>query len=129
VGSGANPPRVLVVEDDFDIRAMIELALELEGFEVTAAANGRDALERLRSGYVPGVILLDLMMPVMNGWEFRDAQRADPALAGIPTVILSGDGNVAEKTVALAAAAFIRKPLDLDELHAAVRSLCPQPVA
>jgi len=116
------------VEDDFDIRAMIGLALEMEGFEVTAAANGNEALDRLRSGYRPGLILLDLMMPVMNGWEFRNAQRADPALAEIPTVILSGDGNVAQKTAELAAASYIRKPVDLEDLHAAVKSLCsPSP--
>ena len=121
----AGPRRILLVEDDFDIRAMLALALEMEGFEVATAANGREALEELRAGRAPELILLDLMMPIMNGWEFRNAQRADPALAQIPIVILSGDGNVVEKTAALGAAAYIRKPLDLDELHATVRSLRP----
>jgi two-component system response regulator MprA len=83
---------------------------------VTTAEHGRRALELLRAGLRPGVILLDLMMPVMNGWQFRDEQAHDPQLSPIPVLIISGDGRVAEKTTALGAAGYLRKPIDLDVL-------------
>ncbi len=81
---------VLVVDDDQGVRQMLARALEFEGFVVVEAANGRDALTRLRSGRKPGIIVLDLRMPIMDGWAFRVAQQKDARIAGIPVIVLSG---------------------------------------
>src|SRR5262245_7048564 len=83
--------RLLLVEDDVSIRSALAEMLGDEGFTVTTAENGRAALDQLRQGPAPDVIVLDLMMPEMDGWEFRVAQRADPLLAGIPLLAMSAD--------------------------------------
>jgi len=87
-----SPPRLLFVEDDSAIRESLGEALQEDGFEVVAAANGREALEHLRNGARPSAILLDLMMPVMDGWDFRRAQLDDPSLRDIPVVVVSASG-------------------------------------
>jgi CheY-like chemotaxis protein len=94
MGKAAPPPprRVLIVEDDPAIRSSLTEALEEEGFDVAAAANGLQALERLRSEPLPSTILLDLMMPVMDGWDFRHAQLQDPVLSQIPVVVVTAAG-------------------------------------
>lgn len=107
---------VLVVDDDFDIRDTLRELLELEGLRTIGAANGREALRQLRDGVRPGLILLDLMMPEMSGWEFRGEQLRDPALADIPVVILSATPDVARTAEELDAAGYVRKPFDLNEL-------------
>ena len=124
MGTVAAKRRIAVIDDDFDIRSMLTLVLEMDGYEVVAAANGQEALERLRSGPPTALILLDLMMPVMNGWQFRAAQKEDAGLASIPVVVLSGDGNVAEKTASIGAAGYLRKPIDLEALLETVKSYC-----
>ncbi|HEV8321474.1 MAG TPA: response regulator [Myxococcota bacterium] len=111
---------VFVVEDDADAREMLSQVLALEGYFVVAAANGREALEHLRRGAQPCVILIDLMMPVMNGWEFRSEQVRDPDLAGIPLVVISGDGGIDQKAASVGADGWLRKPIDLDTLLATV---------
>jgi len=111
---------VLLVEDDADIRETLRTMLELDGYRVAEAENGRRALELLQAGARPSVILLDLMMPVMNGWQFREEQNRDPGLAAIPVVVISGDGRIAEKANGLGAAGCLRKPVDLDLLLATV---------
>src|SRR6266581_4459159 len=81
---------VLIVEDDSDLREMMAQLLTLEGFQAATVANGREALEYLNSvDRQPDVILLDLMMPVMDGWEFRRRQQADPAVSDVPVIVLS----------------------------------------
>lgn len=115
---------VLVVEDDFDIRGTIRLALEAEGYTVATAENGREALEYLRGVGVPCLILLDLMMPVMDGWAFRAAQRADPGWARVPVVVISADGRASQKARALGAADGLSKPIDLDALLDTVKRHC-----
>jgi CheY-like chemotaxis protein len=107
---------VLVVDDDPDIRDMIGQALELEGWSVVGAANGEEALRVARRGPRPDVILLDLMMPVMNGWEFMDEQRRDSVLATVPVVLISGDERLTEKAAKARVAGFLKKPMDLVEL-------------
>lgn len=85
--------RILVIEDDEDLREALELSLELAGHEVCSARHGKEALELLRSGaFAPDLILLDMMMPVMDGWEFREAQLADPVLSLIPVCVVSASG-------------------------------------
>jgi CheY-like chemotaxis protein len=107
---------VQVIEDDLHIRGTLRMVLELEGYRVRAAANGREALEQLRE--VPAdVILLDLMMPVMTGWEFLAARNADSRLRNVPVIVLSAGGQVAASDLAQA---VLRKPVELDELLAAV---------
>jgi CheY-like chemotaxis protein len=115
---------VLVVDDDPDIRSAIADILELRGYEVTAAANGLEALEHLRNGLRPCVILLDLMMPILNGWEFCAEQRRDEALAALPVVVISGDGNTNRKAAELGVAGFLRKPLELTAIVEVVELHC-----
>jgi CheY-like chemotaxis protein len=113
---------VLIVEDDSDLREMMAQLLTLEGFQSTAVANGKEALRYLSSGDTPDLILLDLMMPVMDGWEFRRAQQADPILARVPTIVLSALDQSRAKD--LKPAAFLKKPLDFDRLLQLVREYC-----
>ncbi len=118
---------VMIVEDDEDIRADLCAILRVKGFTVEDAANGRDALARLRAGTRPCVIVLDLMMPVMNGWELRQAMRAEPALAGIPVIVVSGAGRIPDDEAAtLAPAAVLVKPFELAELIEVVSRYCPR---
>jgi two-component system, cell cycle sensor histidine kinase and response regulator CckA len=88
--------------------------LEDAGYQVIPSQNGRDALERLRSGLLPDLIVLDLRMPVMDGWEFRAAQKNDPNLAPIPVLAVSADGSA--KAEAIAAEGYLRKPLSSNTL-------------
>ena len=113
---------VLIVEDDADLREMMAQLLALEGFGATTAANGLEALEYLERGAKPDVILLDLMMPVMDGWEFRRQQQSDPALAGVPVIILSALDQ--RRAAEVNAAAVLKKPLDFDRLLELVRQYC-----
>ena len=113
---------VLIVEDDADLREMMAQLLLLEGFDAQTVANGREALEYLNQGNVPDVILLDMMMPVMDGWEFRREQQRDPELAGVPVIVLSA---LDQKRVGdIGEAAFMKKPLDFDRLLDLVRKYC-----
>jgi CheY-like chemotaxis protein len=104
---------ILVVEDDADIRSALCAILEDEGYRVARAANGQEALGLLHAGLRPSVILLDLMMPVMDGSDFRAAQLREPELASIPVVVLTADGRFQEAAETLAAAAAFAKPFEL----------------
>jgi CheY-like chemotaxis protein len=113
---------VLIVDDDEDIRNTITDILELRGYQVSAAADGREALERLRNGLRPGVILLDLMMPIMNGWEFLEATRGRAEIARIPVVVLSAShGGVGRHDVF----SVLPKPVELDCLLATLSRAIP----
>lgn len=116
--------RILLVEDDADLRASICDALEQEGFHVASAENGRVALDYLRDHTAPCLVLLDLMMPVMNGWEFRDAQMQDPQLSGIPVVVLSADARTGAKAAELGVSSYLRKPIALEQLVGVVENYC-----
>ena len=113
---------VLIVEDDVELREMMAQLLTLEGFLATTVANGREALEYLGRGDRPDVILLDLMMPVMDGWEFRRKQQSDPALATVPVIVLSALDH--RRAAEVDAVAFLKKPLDFDRLLQLVRQYC-----
>jgi DNA-binding response OmpR family regulator len=115
--------RVLVVEDDADLREMMAQILTLEGFEADTATDGADALNHLKAaGPPPHVILLDLMMPRMDGWAFVDRQAATPAIAGIPVVVVSAAPR--DRLRGIRAAAILQKPLNFDELITTVRTHC-----
>jgi CheY-like chemotaxis protein len=122
--------RALVVEDDDDIRDVVSMLLTVLGFEVKEAVNGQTALEILRDGWIPNIIVLDLMMPVMNGWAFRAEQRKVSGAAKIPVIVLSArrppfrgvDGE-------LQVAEILPKPFELDSFLAAVSRHCPEALA
>ena len=105
---------ILVVEDDAEIRETLDSLLRIEGYEVVTCANGLEALHRLRSGAHADVILLDLMMPVMDGWQFRVQQKRDPDLASLPVIAISADST--PKAAAIDADAYLKKPVDYDTL-------------
>ena len=116
---------VLVVEDDEDIRADLTAILRVKGFAVDEAANGKEALARLRDGERPCLMVLDLMMPVMNGWELRAAMLADGDLAKVPVVVVSGKGRIPpDEERTLAPAAVLVKPFELSELLDVVARFC-----
>jgi CheY-like chemotaxis protein len=115
-------PTVFIVEDDLDTREMLARFLELEGFNVESAENGKLALERLGRGTHACVILLDLMMPVMDGWQFRQAQAQDEALANIPVIVVSAAGR--DRIERIDADAYLSKPVDLEELLGCVIQFC-----
>jgi CheY-like chemotaxis protein len=116
---------VLVVEDDAAIREAIAEVLQDEGHVVHVAANGREALAHLHAGHDPCLVLLDLMMPVMNGWELIEAMREHDCFAQIPVVVISAsehsppEGGQVRK--------FVKKPVDLDMLLALVGKNCAEP--
>ncbi len=114
VSSATDRKIILLVEDDYHIREAVNGVLEDAGYDVIQAENGRAALERLQAGSRPDLILLDLRMPVMDGWEFRAAQKNDPNLAIIPVLAVSADGSA--KAEAIAADGYLRKPLSTPTL-------------
>jgi CheY-like chemotaxis protein len=101
---------------------MMAQLLTLEGFQAAAVANGREALDYLEDSSAPDIILLDLMMPIMDGWEFRRRQRQNPDLSSVPVIVLSALDQ--SRTGGLDPVAFLKKPLDFDRLLQLVRSYC-----
>jgi CheY-like chemotaxis protein len=99
-------------------------AFNLLGYNVTSAENGEVALKMLRNGNRPCVIILDLMMPVMDGWEFRRVQASDPDLKDIPIVVISADGRAQKKAQALAVKQALVKPIEFDDLARIARDYC-----
>jgi CheY-like chemotaxis protein len=103
---------ILLVEDDEIVRRAIQMVLEWEGYQVGCAVNGQEALDQLRAGYRPSLILLDVMMPVLDGEQFRRAQLNDPDLASIPVIVVSA----ATFADSVHAAHHVRKPFEVQEL-------------
>jgi CheY-like chemotaxis protein len=119
--------RVLEVEDDPEIREMVSKLLLSEGYEVVSAVHGRDALEKMEGGFRPDVILLDLMMPVLNGFDVLRVMHRTPRWSSIPVVIVSA--NQGHDLVGLGTAAIIRKPFDLNVLLNTLRRLLSRAAA
>jgi CheY-like chemotaxis protein len=119
--SPANGHTILIVDDDADIRAVLSEFLELEGYTTAGASNGLDALTYLHEHPRPSVILLDLMMPIMNGFQFRDAQQRDPEVASIPVVVMTARGSLEPGMTGIAH--VLPKPMNLDQLHEALTCL------
>ena len=119
---------ILVVDDDADIRSVVGEVLRDEAYPVVEAADGREALALLESmDVLPGLILLDLMMPHVDGWEFRRRQLLDARLATTPVVVISAFAPTASGATKdlFAGSVRLRKPVDLDKLLAVVRSHVP----
>ena len=115
---------ILYVEDDIDTRDVVSLALEEQGYGVLGVANGQTALDYLRSSPPPCLILLDLMVPVMDGWQFMAVRARDPDLMAIPVVIVSAHASIQRQTTPLKAAGYLTKPIDMDLLFETVRKYC-----
>jgi DNA-binding response OmpR family regulator len=116
--------RVLVVDDDRDLRELLAAVLSSAGYEVLTAENGAAALSVLRA-VLPDLIILDLMMPVMNGWQFREAQAALPDYARIPVVCLSGHHAARHQASSLGIGACMVKPFEIDDLLEVVDRFFP----
>ncbi len=112
---------ILVVEDDDDIRSAIVDLLETEGYSTESAVNGKDALEKLSIIPKPCLVLLDMMMPIMNGREFLDTVMKDSHLAPIPVLIVSA---VADKTNTEGSVGFLKKPIDIEVVLKVVGQYC-----
>jgi CheY-like chemotaxis protein len=116
---------VLVVDDEAEIRFLISDLLRDEGYTVAHAANGREALIYLKTTKpLPCVILLDMMMPLMSGWDFLHARQHDRVLQAIPVVLISAYPALAETTAPLGVQSALDKPIDLDHLLATVQRYC-----
>jgi len=118
-------PTVFIVEDDVDTREMMGRFLEMEGYHVESAANGKLALEQLDAEPGACLILLDLMMPVMDGWQFRREQVQHEAIANIPVIVVSAAGR--DRIKQIDADGYLSKPVDLDELLTQVTQYCRPP--
>ena len=119
------PRTVLVVEDNEATREALALILSGDGYHVATAADGRSALDQLRAGGDrPCLILLDLMMPVMDGWQFREEQRRDRSLADIPVVVCSAAGDLQRRGAALGAQAYLEKPVEPTDLLDTIHRFC-----
>jgi CheY-like chemotaxis protein len=116
--------RVLLIEDDASSSEAMRDLLEMSGHTVDCASNGREALDRLRQVDSYCVILLDVMMPVMNGYEFRDEQLKDPRIASIPVIVLTADGRAREKARRLRTSRFFQKPFSPPDLLRAIEQQC-----
>ena len=112
---------ILVVEDHADLREMLTVLLESEGFGVLTAVNGAEALQRLEE-VRPSLILLDLMMPVMSGDEFRERQLADPRYRDVPVICMTAAHDGRERARRLRADEYFQKPLDFEQLMSVVRA-------
>lgn len=115
-----DPRTILVVEDDLDISDTLRDVLGEAGYTVACSDNGQAALDYLRTHPAPGLILLDLMMPLMDGARFRGHQVQDPRLADIPVIVLTASRD-STRVNELAAAAWVKKPFNLEELLTLVR--------
>lgn len=114
---------ILVVDDDVDIRETLDDALQTAGYPVVTAEHGRDALDRLAAMGRPCLILLDLMMPVMDGFEFLVAGLTSGAIVGVPVVVITAHDHLAARAAG-ATAVVLKKPFDLDVLMGWVERLC-----
>jgi len=117
---------ILVVEDDPDIRDVVGDVLALRGYRVTCAGHGLEALEILRAtAEKPRLILLDLSMPVMDGWAFLAAQASDPSIDAIPVVVMTAVPTLTAPYPGTACTRTLRKPIALADLIHAIRDVCP----
>jgi len=124
----AEPPLILLIEDDFVLRGSLAVVLQSEGYKVECAANALEALGRLERAPTPSLILLDIMLPYMDGLEFRGLQRAVPELADIPVIVITAVGVRPDVAAELELRQAFFKPLERQKLLDAIRRHCaPSP--
>ncbi len=114
---------ILIVEDDRDLSRLVSEVLESAGYRTAIANNGHEALQQLQIN-PPALILLDMMMPGMDGWQFREEQRKIPAVADIPVVTVTADGDARAKAAAIQAVGYVAKPISIDSLLDEVERIC-----
>jgi CheY-like chemotaxis protein len=120
-------PEILLVDDDDELRESIADGLEDAGFIVTRASDGNDALGHLRTSSLPSLVLLDLIMPGMNGWQLCELMRSDPLLAEIPIVALTATASMDPESMHLADVSdWVAKPFDLDQVLEVIRPFLVQ---
>jgi CheY-like chemotaxis protein len=112
--------RILLVDDDEEIRGTLGAVLQSDGYDVLEARNGLHALQQMLAHPLPDLILLDMMMPLMSGYEFLDVQQGDPRIKNIPVIAITAHARVAEVP---GVRKLVRKPFDLDELNGALREV------
>jgi CheY-like chemotaxis protein len=117
---------ILVVDDNEDVLEVVGALLQSEGYGVATASNGAEALEHLRAGLKPALVVLDLTMPVMDGWEFRDRQLRDPELRDIPTIIYSAIGRH-DAIAGMHAVGAFEKGADFDPMLRLIADICRRP--
>jgi CheY-like chemotaxis protein len=120
---------VCVIDDDADIRELMAALLEHDGYQVHPFGDATKALDALRSGMRPDVILLDLMMPKMSGWDFLSELNREGGLPRIPVAVVSGDPLAARRALDVGVAGFLKKPFEESDLFTAVRRLLAPPSA
>ena len=120
--------QVLIVDDYVDICEALAMVLDMEGMEVETAQSGDEALAKLTAGLRPCVMLLDIRMPGMNGWDLWDHMQRDPELAATPVVVVSGDAPDATRARAAGMRAVLRKPVESVALVTAVSKYCERQV-
>lgn len=119
---------VLIVEDSANIRDAMAALLGLRGYQVQVAGNGEEALALLHDGPLPGIILMDLMMPVMDGWAFLEAKERDPGIAAIPVVVNSTVSTFRPLRNRRALVAVLEKPVDMEQLLGVLERYCERPL-
>jgi len=117
------PKRFLVIEDDPDSRDAFCALIQITGHDAVGVENGQAALAFLRTHPPPSAIVLDMRMPVMDGWQFRQAQCSDPLLKDIPVLVVSAEDRFKQRTLDSGVTRFIGKPIDPDELLLALSEL------
>jgi two-component system chemotaxis sensor kinase CheA len=125
----ASERSILLLEDEDDFREMLKLFLQRAGYRVIGFSSAVDALTVLQRGAQVSLILLDLMMPGVTGFQFRTEQRADAALKDIPVVVLTGGQHPSDYDANLRAVAYLEKPVDLDQILTIVKEHCGPPPA
>lgn len=108
--------KILIIEDDQSIRELLVELLEVEGYEVDCAVHGLEGINKLKNSSLPNLILIDLMMPVMDGYTFRAEQLKNPLWSDIPTVVMSAESTAKEKMKSYNITAFLSKPVELDTI-------------
>jgi CheY-like chemotaxis protein len=117
---------ILVTEDDVKVREALSSLLQHEGYEDAVAANGQEALDTLRGGLRPDIILLDMLMPVLDGWHFLERYRRDPLGTGIPIIVATAAPLTLEWARDHGCVGFLRKPIDIGRLLAEIRRCLSQ---
>jgi two-component system, chemotaxis family, chemotaxis protein CheY len=120
-----NSKTIMVIEDNDSIRSAVRQIIEDEGYRAQTATNGEDALALLEAAAtLPSLILLDMNMPIMDGWGFKAVQGTHAKFRHIPIIVVTADGNAREKALMINASGWIRKPIEVDDLLKAIQKVC-----